>query len=58
MHTQHNNNNNNHFYGSLSGTTRVRWYQKKYSPTHTYPDHQPSFISLLHLLWSTASSLM
>jgi len=24
--------------------------------THTYPGHQPSFISFLHLLWSTASS--
>jgi len=22
------------FYSPLSGTTRVRWYQKKHSPTH------------------------
>ena len=22
------------FYGPLSGTTRVSWYQKKHSPTH------------------------
>jgi len=28
----------------------VSWYQKKHSPTHTYPDHQPSLISFLHLL--------
>jgi len=27
------------------------------SPTHTYPDHRPSFISFLHLLRSIASSL-
>ena len=45
------------FYSPLSGNTRVSWYQKKHSPTHTYPDNQPSFISFLHLLWSTASSL-
>jgi len=40
-----------------AGTTRVSWYQKKHSPTHTYPDHQPSFISFLHRLHSIASSL-
>jgi len=45
------------FYGSLSRTTQVSQYQKKHSPTHTYPDHQSSFISFLHLLWSIASSL-
>jgi len=45
------------FYSPLSGTTRVSWYQKKHSPTHTYSDHQPSFISFLHLLRSIASSL-
>jgi len=28
------------FYGPLSGTTPVRWYQKKHSPTH-HPDHHP-----------------
>ena len=47
------------FYGSLdfSRTTRVSLYQKKHSLTHTYPDHQSSFICYLHLLRSTASSL-
>jgi len=45
------------FYCPLSGTTRVSQYQKKHSPTHTYPDHQSSFICFLHLLWSIASSL-
>jgi len=45
------------FYGPLSGTTRVSRYQKKHSPTHSYPDHQPSFICFLHLLGSVASSL-
>jgi len=43
------------FYGPLSGTTRVSQYQKKHSSTHTYPDHQPFFISFLHLLRSIAS---
>jgi len=41
----------------LSRTTKLSWYLKKHSPSHTYPDHQLSFICLLHLLWSTASSL-
>jgi len=41
----------------LSGTTQVGRYQKKHSPTHTQPDHQKSFISFLHLLWSIVSSL-
>jgi len=45
------------FYGLLSGTTRVSRYQKKHSPTHTYPDHQSSLISFLHLRQSIASSL-
>ena len=45
------------FNGPLSGTTRVGQYQKKHSPTHTHPDHQTSFINLLHLLRSIASSL-
>jgi len=44
------------FHGPLSGTTQVRQYQKKHSTTHTYRDHQSSFISVLHLLWSIASS--
>jgi len=35
----------------------VSQYQKKHSITHTYPDHQSSFISFLHLLQSIASSL-
>jgi len=45
------------FYDPLPGTTLVSWYQKKHSPTHTNPDHQPSFISFLHLLRSIASLL-
>jgi len=45
------------FNGLWSGTTRVGWYQKKHSPTHTHPDHQTSFIIFLHLLQYTASSL-
>ena len=44
------------FYGPLSGTTRVSWYQKKHSPTH-HPDHHPVFISFFHLPQSIASSL-
>jgi len=40
-----------------SGTTRVGWYQKKHSPTHTHPDHRTSFIIFLHLQRSMASSL-
>ena len=49
-------NNNNRFMALLSGTTRVRRYQKKHSPTH-HPDHQPIFISFFHLPRSIASSL-
>ena len=45
------------FHGPLFGTTRVGWYQKKHSPTHTHPDHQTSFINFLHLLRSVASCL-
>ena len=44
-------------FGPLSETTRVSQYQKKQSPTHTYLDHQWSFISFLHVLQSIASSL-
>ena len=44
------------FYGPLSGTTRVSQYQEKHSSTH-HPDHQPIFISFLHLPRSIASSL-
>jgi len=44
-------------YSPLSETTRVSRYQKKHLPTHTYHDHQPSFISFLHLVWFIASSL-
>jgi len=40
------------FNGLLSCTTRVGRYQKKHSPTHTYPDHQTSFINFLHLLYN------
>ena len=43
------------FYGPLSRTTRVSWYQKKHSPIH-YPHHHPIFISFFHLLRSIASS--
>ena len=53
--------NNNHlkqpFNGCLSGTTWVGWYQKKHSPAHTHPGQRTSFITLLHLQRSTASSL-
>jgi len=40
------------FYVPLSGTTRVSRYQKKHSPTHTYTNHQSSFICFPHLIWS------
>jgi len=39
----------NRFTAPLSGTTRVSRYQKKDSPIHTFPAHQPSFISFFHL---------
>jgi len=45
------------FNGLWSGTTRIGWYQKKHSPTHTHLDHRTSFINFLHLVWSIASSL-
>ena len=45
------------FNGLWSGTTRVGWYQKKHSPTHTHPDQHASFITFLHLQRSMASSL-
>ena len=45
------------FNGRLSGTTRVGRYQKKHSPAHTYRGQRTSFITFLHLQWSTASSL-
>ena len=45
------------FNGLWSGTTRVGWYQKKHSPTHTHPDHHASFITFLHLQRFMASSL-
>ena len=32
-------------------------YQKKHSPTHNCYDHQPFFISFIHLLWSILSFL-
>jgi len=34
-------------YGPLFETTWVSQYQKKRSPSHTYSDYQPSFISFL-----------
>ena len=45
------------FNGRWTGTTRVGWYQKKHSPTHTQTDHRTSFIIFLHLQRSMASSL-
>ena len=45
------------FNGRWSGTTRVGRYKKKYSPTHTHPDQQTSYINFLHLLRSIASSV-
>ena len=45
------------FNGPWSKTTRVGRYQQKHSPTHTHPDHWSSFINLLHLLRSIASSV-
>ena len=46
----------NHFtvLWTLCGTTQVRRYQKKHSPTHTYRGHQSSLIHFLHLLQSMA----
>ena len=38
------------FYILLPETTWVSWYQKKHSPTHTYPDHHSCLISFLHLM--------
>jgi len=45
------------FNGRLSGTTRVGRYEKKHSPAHTHPGQRTSFVTFLHLQWSTASSL-
>jgi len=45
------------FYGSLSGTTWVSWYQKKHSPTYTYPDHQPSASSIYYDPWHPRCSI-
>jgi len=41
------------FNGPLSATTPVSRYQKKHSPTRTYPDYQPSFISFLRTPYSS-----
>jgi len=46
-----------HTHGPWFGPTLVGRYQKKHSPTHTYPDHRTSFINFLHLLWFVACSL-
>jgi len=45
-----NNNNNNCFMALLIlyDTTRVSWYRKKHSPTHTYRGHQSSSIHFVH----------
>ena len=45
------------FNSLLSRTTWVGQYQKKHSPTHTYPDHRTSFITFLHLQRYMASFL-
>ena len=45
------------FNGRLSGTTRVGRYQTKHSPAHAHPGQRTSFITLLHLQRSMASSL-
>ena len=42
---------------TLSGITRVSWYQKKHSPTHIYRAHQSSLICFIHLIRSMTSSL-
>jgi len=51
----HNHITNNYYYyycttvlWPFDQDTRVNHYQKKQSPTHTYPDHQPSFISFIY----------
>ena len=58
-HTHTHTHTHNHFTALwiLSRTTRVSWYQKKHSPTHTYRGHQSSLICFIHLLRSMASSL-
>ena len=45
------------FYGPLSRTTWVSWFQYKHSLNHNYADHQSSVICFLHLLQFMASSL-
>jgi len=49
----------NHFTAlwALSGTTRVCWYQKKHSPTHTCRGHQSSLISIFYDPWHPPSSV-
>jgi len=54
-HNTHNTHNRFTALWILFGTTRVSWYQKKHSPTHTYRGHQSSVICFLHLLRSMAS---
>jgi len=44
--------NSSNRFTAFAGTTRVSQCLKKQSPTHTYPDHQSSFIFFLHLLRS------
>jgi len=41
----------------LSGTTRVSWYQKKHSPTHTYLDHPLSASSIYYDPWHPPCSI-
>ena len=50
----------NYYYRYMAlcpGLPGVSRYQQKHSPTHTYPDHQSSFVCFLHLLRPMASSL-
>jgi len=49
--------NNNHFL-PFEWDYSGELVPEKHSPTHTYPDHPPSFISFLHQLRSVASSLL
>ena len=40
-----------------TNNNQVGRFQKKHSPAHTHPGQRTSFITFLHLQWSTASSL-
>jgi len=57
VHVQYETSTTQQFSDPFYGATRVRWKQKKYSPTHIYLDHQPTFVCFFHLLRPIASSL-